>query len=164
MEGPASGEREDAAVVPRSKWMLASLLSGCVVLAALSCSAEDASEANEDSVRKFTRVPAPDGIQIRRYNKTDGPQPGPTDEVSVHYHGTFDDGTVFDSSVERGTPSTFPLNRVIPCWTKAVTLLHVGEKAEVICPPDQAYGKQGTPGRIPPNARLTFEIELLEIR
>ena len=67
MEGPASGEREDAAVVPRSKWMLASLLSGCVVLAALSCSAEDASEANEEPVRKFTRVPAPDGIQIRRY-------------------------------------------------------------------------------------------------
>ncbi|MFQ5416119.1 MAG: FKBP-type peptidyl-prolyl cis-trans isomerase [Myxococcota bacterium] len=148
----------------QSRWVFGSLLSGFVVLAALSCSAaEDAGEVAPAPARKFTRVPAPDGIQIRRYNQTDGAQPRPTDRVRVHYHGTFDDGTVFDSSVERGTPATFPLNRVIPCWTKAVTLLHVGEKAEVICPPDQAYGKQGAPGRIPPNARLTFEIELLEV-
>jgi FKBP-type peptidyl-prolyl cis-trans isomerase FkpA len=124
--------------------------------------AEEAGE--QPPARKFTRVPAPDGIQIRRFNQTDGAKPSKTDTVEVHYHGTFQDGRVFDSSVERGRPATFPLNRVIRCWTEAVTLLRVGEKAEVTCPPDTAYGAGGAPPRIPPNATLIFEIELLGIR
>jgi len=130
---------------------------------AARASAADDSAAEGEAPRAFTRVPAPNGIEIRRFNETDGAKPGPTDRVRVHYHGTFKDGRVFDSSVERGRPATFPLNRVIPCWTEAVTRLHVGEKAEVVCPPETAYGARGAPPTIPPNATLNFEIELLGI-
>lgn len=133
-----------------------------LVSSGTSAFAED--EAKSEAGRKFTRVPAPDGIQIRRYNATEGAKPGKTDTVTVHYHGTFEDGKVFDSSVERGSPASFPLNRVIPCWTEAVTRLRVGEKARVTCPPATAYGARGAPPRIPPNATLIFEIELLGIR
>ena len=71
---------------------------------------------------------------------------------------------VFDSSVERKRPASFPLTRVISCWTEALQLMHVGEKAEVTCPPKTAYGLRGSPPKIPANATLTFEIELLSIR
>lgn len=129
-----------------------------------NAAAEAPAAAEGEASRAFTRVPAPDGIQIRRFNETDGAQPGRSDRVSVHYHGTFENGHVFDSSVERGRPATFPLDRVIRCWTEAVTRLHVGEKAEVVCPPETAYGARGAPPTIPPNATLIFEIELLGIQ
>jgi FKBP-type peptidyl-prolyl cis-trans isomerase FkpA len=121
-------------------------------------------EVSDEAGRKFTRVPAPDGIEIRRYNKTNGAMPAKTDRVVVHYHGTLESGKVFDSSVDRGKPATFPLNRVISCWTEAVTRMHVGEKIEVICPPKTAYGARGFPPLISPNATLTFEIELIAIK
>jgi FKBP-type peptidyl-prolyl cis-trans isomerase FkpA len=92
----------------------------------------------------------------------EGPSPKVTDVVRVHYHGTFPDGEVFDSSVERGEPASFPLNRVIPCWTEALQLMKVGGKARLTCPPGIAYGAQGA-GPIPPNATLTFDVELLGI-
>ena len=92
-----------------------------------------------------------------------GPSPGPTDTVKVHYHGTLRDGSVFDSSVARGEPAEFPLNRVIPCWTEGVALMSVGSKAKLICPPEIAYGDRGAPPSIPGGAVLTFEVELLEI-
>jgi FKBP-type peptidyl-prolyl cis-trans isomerase FkpA len=133
--------------------------SGALASAAL---AQEAAPA--DAPRRFVRVPAPDGIQIRRFNKTDGRMPKRDDRVTVHYHGTLEDGTVFDSSVQRGSPSNFDLDKVVPCWTEALTRLRVGEKAEVQCPPRTAYGLKGSPPRIPPNATLTFEIELLAIR
>ena len=94
----------------------------------------------------------------------DGPSPAATDTVEVHYHGTLRDGTVFDSSVERGTPATFPLNRVIPCWTEAVQKMKVGGKARLVCPADIAYGDRGSPPRIAPGAALVFEVELLGIQ
>jgi FKBP-type peptidyl-prolyl cis-trans isomerase FkpA len=92
----------------------------------------------------------------------EGAQPGPTDEVKVHYHGTLRDGTVFDSSVDRGSPAQFPLDRVIPCWTEAVTQMKVGSKSRVVCPASIAYGSRGM-GTIPGDAALVFEVELLEI-
>jgi FKBP-type peptidyl-prolyl cis-trans isomerase len=92
----------------------------------------------------------------------EGAQPGPTDEVKVHYHGTLRDGTVFDSSVDRGTPAQFPLDRVIPCWTEAVTQMKVGGKSRIVCPASIAYGSRGM-GAIPGDAALVFEVELLEI-
>ena len=92
-----------------------------------------------------------------------GPRPQATDIVEVHYHGTFPDGRVFDSSVERGQPARFPLNRVIACWTRGVQEIKVGGKAKLVCPPDVAYGPRGAPPRIPPNATLHFEVELLGI-
>ena len=91
-----------------------------------------------------------------------GIQPTVQDTVEVHYHGTLEDGTVFDSSVQRGQPAKFPLNRVIACWQMGIPQLKVGGKAILTCPPDVAYGPNGT-GRIPPNATLTFEVELLGV-
>ena len=91
-----------------------------------------------------------------------GANPTATDKVRVHYHGTLRDGTVFDSSVERGEPSEFPLNRVIACWTEGVAMMKVGGKARLICPADIAYGNRAT-GRIPAGAALSFEVELIEI-
>jgi len=83
-------------------------------------------------------------------------------EVKVHYHGTLRDGTVFDSSVDRGSPAQFPLDRVIPCWTEAVTQMKVGTKSRIVCPAAIAYGSRGM-GTIPGDAALVFEVELLEI-
>lgn len=92
-----------------------------------------------------------------------GAKPAATDKVTVHYHGTLVDGTVFDSSVNRGAPATFPLNGVIKCWTEAVQLIKVGGKARLVCPADIAYGDRGSPPKIKPGATLVFEVELLEI-
>lgn len=91
-----------------------------------------------------------------------GPSPKETDKVKVHYHGTLTDGTVFDSSVQRGEPVTFALNGVIKCWTEGVQLMKVGGKSKLVCPADIAYGDEGRPG-IKPGAALIFEVELLEI-
>ena len=93
-----------------------------------------------------------------------GAAPAATETVRVHYRGTFPDGKEFDSSIGRGQPAEFPLNRVIKCWTEGVQLMKVGGKAQLICPAAIAYGERGTPGGpIPPNATLHFEIELLGI-
>ena len=104
------------------------------------------------------------GLEITHVVTGTGPSPTARDTVLVHYHGTFADGGVFDSSVERGQPARFPLNRVIPCWTEGLQLMKVGGKAKLVCPPQIAYGAQGAPPRIPPNATLLFEVELLEIQ
>jgi FKBP-type peptidyl-prolyl cis-trans isomerase FkpA len=84
--------------------------------------------------------------------------------VIVHYHGTLQDGTVFDSSVERRRPTNFRMDQMIPCWVEALTRLHVGEKARVTCPPETAYGAKGSPPAVPANATLTFELELLGVQ
>lgn len=89
--------------------------------------------------------------------------PKATDRVKVHYTGKLIDGTVFDSSVERGQPATFPLNGVIRCWTEGLQRMKVGEKARLICPPELAYGDRGAPPRIRPGATLVFDVQLLEI-
>jgi FKBP-type peptidyl-prolyl cis-trans isomerase FkpA len=92
-----------------------------------------------------------------------GAQPGTTDTVSVHYHGTLRDGSVFDSSRDRGQPAEFPINRVIPCWTEALQKMKVGGRAVVVCPASIAYGDRGY-GTIKPGAALRFEVELLSIQ
>jgi FKBP-type peptidyl-prolyl cis-trans isomerase FkpA len=92
-----------------------------------------------------------------------GASPKATDRVKVHYHGTLADGAVFDSSVQRGEPATFPLNGVIPCWTEGLQLMKVGGKSRLVCPAAIAYGDRGAPPRIKPGSTLTFEVELLEI-
>lgn len=93
----------------------------------------------------------------------DGAKPAATDKVKVHYHGTLIDGTVFDSSVERGEPISFPLNGVIPGWTEGVQLMPVGAKYRFFIPYDLAYGERGSPPVIPPYAALIFDVELLGI-
>ena len=92
-----------------------------------------------------------------------GASPAATDTVKVHYRGTFLDGKEFDSSYKRNEPTSFPLNRVIPCWTEGVQRMKVGGKAKLTCPPSIAYGERGAGSVIPPNATLQFEIELLEV-
>lgn len=104
------------------------------------------------------------GLEITTLREGTGASPKARDRVVVHYHGTFEDGKVFDSSVERGRPASFPLNRVIRCWTEGLQMMKVGGKARLVCPPQIAYGMRGKPPRIPPNATLTFEVELLEIK
>ena len=102
------------------------------------------------------------GIVIQEITPGTGDSPTADDTVQVHYHGTLRDGTVFDSSVDRGEPATFPLNGVIPCWTEGLQHIGVGGKSRLVCPADLAYGPQGPPG-IPGNSALMFEVELLEI-
>lgn len=92
-----------------------------------------------------------------------GDQPTAADTVKVHYKGTLIDGTEFDSSYKRNEPATFPLGGVIKCWTEGVAKMKTGGKAKLICPPEIAYGEMGRPS-IPPNATLTFEVELLEVQ
>lgn len=92
-----------------------------------------------------------------------GQQPTADSKVKVHYTGTLIDGTVFDSSVQRGEPVTFPLNGVIRCWTEGLQKMKVGGKAKLICPSDLAYGDRGSPPKIKPGSTLVFEVELLAI-
>lgn len=92
-----------------------------------------------------------------------GASPKATDTVKVHYHGTLANGTVFDSSVDRGEPAEFPLNRVIPCWTEGVAKMKPGGKATLVCPAEIAYGDRGAPPSIPGGATLSFDVELLSV-
>ena len=93
-----------------------------------------------------------------------GAMPAATDTVTVHYHGTLIDGTVFDSSVERGQPASFPLNGVIAGWTEGVQLMKAGDKYRFFIPPELAYGANGAGALIGPNATLIFDVELLEVQ
>lgn len=92
-----------------------------------------------------------------------GDQPKPTDKVKVHYTGKLTDGTVFDSSKERGEPAVFPLSGVIKCWSEGMAMMKVGGSATLVCPSDLAYGDRGAPPKIKPGATLVFDVELLEI-
>jgi FKBP-type peptidyl-prolyl cis-trans isomerase FkpA len=103
------------------------------------------------------------GLEYTELELGTGKSPNRNNVVEVHYHGTLEDGKVFDSSVDRGTPASFPLSRVIPCWTEGVAKMRVGGKSRLVCPPKIAYGARGYPPLIPPNATLTFEVELLGI-
>lgn len=103
------------------------------------------------------------GIVITTLTEGTGASPKSSETVKVHYRGTLTDGKEFDSSYGRGQPATFPLNRVIPCWTEGVQTMKVGGKAKLLCPPNLAYGSRGVPGTIPADSTLIFEVELLEI-
>ena len=104
------------------------------------------------------------GLTYQSLKDGTGASPKATNTVRVHYHGTLADGKVFDSSVQRGQPAEFRLNQVIPCWTEGVQMMKVGGKAKLTCPPQIAYGARGAGGVIPPNATLTFEVELLDVK
>ena len=103
------------------------------------------------------------GLQYEVLEQGDGPKPEATDRVKVHYEGTLTDGTVFDSSYERGDPTSFPLNGVIKGWTEGLQLMPVGSTYRFVIPSDLAYGERGAGGRIGPNETLVFKVELLEI-
>ena len=103
------------------------------------------------------------GLQYEVMKMGSGDKPKETDEVTVHYHGTLTDGKVFDSSVDRGEPATFPLNGVIKGWTEALQLMPIGSKFKIFLPSDLAYGAQGAGQMIGPHETLIFEVELLKI-
>ncbi len=103
------------------------------------------------------------GLVYRALEEGKGESPTPADTVRVHYRGRFPDGREFDSSYSRGQPASFPLNRVIRCWTEGVQRMKVGGKAKLTCPAAIAYGERGAGSVIPPNAILQFEVELLGI-
>jgi FKBP-type peptidyl-prolyl cis-trans isomerase FkpA len=103
------------------------------------------------------------GLVYRALQEGQGASPSATDTVKVHYRGTLPDGREFDSSYKRNEPASFPLDRVIKCWTEGVQRMKVGGKAKLTCPSAIAYGERGAGGVIPPNATLHFEVELLGI-
>jgi len=103
------------------------------------------------------------GLQYEILKAGTGPIPTADQKVRTHYHGSLTDGTVFDSSVDRGEPVSFPVNGVIKGWIEALTMMPVGSKWRLVIPPGLAYGEAGSPPAIPPNATLVFEVELLAI-
>jgi FKBP-type peptidyl-prolyl cis-trans isomerase FklB len=117
----------------------------------------------EENKKREGVVTLPSGLQYEVINEGDGAIPKATDKVKCHYHGTLIDGTVFDSSVQRGQPAVFGVNQVIKGWVEALQLMSVGSKWRLYIPSDLAYGKQGAGGSIEPNTTLIFDVELLGI-
>ena len=137
-------------------------LEGLQKKAAEAATAEAKAFLDENATKEGVKVTA-SGLQYKVLKEGEGEQPGAEDEVTVHYTGKLLDGTVFDSSEERGEPATFPLNRVIPGWTEGVQLMKEGAKYEFFIPSDLAYGPQGIPNVIPPHSTLIFEVELIKV-
>lgn len=109
-------------------------------------------------------ISLPNGVQYEVLKEGSGPKPLVTNDVTCHYHGTLIDGTVFDSSVRRGSPATFPLNKVIKGWTDTLVLMPLGSKWRLYIPPGLAYGDRQVSASIGPNSTLIFEVELLGIK
>ena len=116
-----------------------------------------------ENKEKENVVSLPSGLQYEILTVGDGPVPTATDTVKCHYHGTLIDGTVFDSSVQRGQPATFGVTQVIKGWVEALQLMPVGSKWRLFVPSNMAYGEQGAGNDIQPNSALIFEVELLGI-
>ena len=116
------------------------------------------------NARRPEVVTLPSGLQYEVVREGTGAKPKASDTVEVHYHGTLIDGTVFDSSVQRGTPATFGVTQVIPGWVEALQLMPVGSKWKLYIPSELAYGAQGAGGAIGPHTTLVFEVELLGIK
>ena len=109
-------------------------------------------------------VTLPSGLQYEIIKQGDGPKPSATNTVTCHYHGTTIKGEVFDSSVKRGQPASFPLNAVIKGWTEALQLMPVGSKWKLFIPPQLAYGNRTISREIGPNSTLIFEVELISFK
>jgi len=128
----------------------------------LSMEKAEGAKLLEAEAAKPGAVKTESGLVYIETKAGEGASPKASDTVKVHYHGMLRDGTVFDSSVDRGEPATFPLGRVIPAWTEGLQKMKVGGKARLVCPAELAYKDDGRPG-IPGGAVLIFEVELIEI-
>lgn len=117
-----------------------------------------------ENAKKENVVTLPSGLQYEIIKQGDGPKPSANNTVTCHYHGTTIKGDVFDSSVRRGQPASFPLNAVIKGWTEALQLMPVGSKWKLFLPPHLAYGNRNISREIGPNSTLIFEVELLSFK
>jgi len=106
----------------------------------------------------------PSGVQYKVLSEGAGKMPKKTDTVTVHYRGTFINGTEFDSSIARGQPTTFQVDGVIPGWSEALQLMKEGAKWQLFIPPELAYGERGMPPRMPPQSILLFDVELISVK
>jgi len=132
----------------------------------MMAAAELEAQAGQDYIAKMAAekgaTQTASGLVYKELQAGDGAQPTAASTVKAHYKGTLRDGTEFDSSYARGEPITIGLNQVVPCWTEGIAMMKEGGKAVMTCPSDIAYGPRGQ-GGIPPNAALTFEVELIEV-
>ena len=130
--------------------------------------AADNLKAGQEFLEANTNKPGvatlPSGLQYEILKEGNGQKPSATSNVTCHYHGTLIDGTVFDSSVQRGQPATFPLNKVIKGWTEGLQLMATGSKWRFFIPPQLAYGDRQVSAQIGPNSTLIFDVELLEVK
>lgn len=117
----------------------------------------------EENAKNDSVTQTASGLQYMVLKEGTGAKPGPTDEVTVHYTGRLINGTVFDSSVDRGEPATFPLNQVIPGWTEGLQLMSEGAKYRLFIPSELAYGEKGAGNDILPNSTLIFDVELIKV-
>jgi FKBP-type peptidyl-prolyl cis-trans isomerase FklB len=124
---------------------------------------EDGKKFLADNSKRENVITLPSGLQYEIMKAGEGPKPNLEDKVTTNYHGTLIDGTVFDSSVDRGEPASFPVNGVIKGWTEALQLMPVGSKWKLFVPYDLAYGERGTGPQIGPYTTLIFEVELISI-
>ena len=138
-------------------------LAALLIAGTAAAQSAPASGPLADAAAEKGAVVTASGLVYRALEEGKGESPAATDTVRVHYRGRFPDGREFDSSYSRGQPASFPLNRVIRCWTEGVQRMKVGGKAKLTCPAAIAYGERGAGGVIPPNAILLFEVELLGI-
>lgn len=136
-------------------------VAGLLGLAHTSGAAEPG-PADKDAPQEFKSTKS--GLKYRVLRKSDGPKPKSSNTVKVHYRGWLDDGKEFDSSYKRNEPIEFPLNRVIPGWTEGMQLVGKGGMIELEIPAELGYGANGVPGAIPPNSRLHFLVELIDIK
>ncbi len=131
------------------------LLSGC------SSVLDQRGPIDSDAPTEFTVLDS--GLQYRILRQSDGNKPSNFSKVKVHYHGTLDDGTVFDSSYSRGKPAIFGLNQVVAGWTEGLQLIGEGGMIELRIPPELGYGSAGSPPVIPGDATLTFSVEMIRV-
>lgn len=132
--------------------------------AQIAAKAKEAGKAYRDQAAKAKdTTTTASGVIMTTIRAGSGATPAASDQVKVHYEGKLIDGTVFDSSIQRGQPVTFPVNGVVPCWTEALQHMSVGTKIKLICPPELAYGDRGSPPKIPGGSTLVFDVELLDI-
>jgi FKBP-type peptidyl-prolyl cis-trans isomerase FklB len=152
--------------------MLDATSSQSVIQNYLNAKQKQKGEVNTEAGKKFLAENKskpgvkvlPDGLQYIVIKEGTGPTPTATDTVSVHYHGTLIDGTVFDSSIERGEPAEFPVGAVIKGWTEALQMMKVGSKYKLFIPSELAYGDRAAGPKIGANSTLIFEVELLGIK
>ena len=123
-----------------------------------------ANDAIDKAAKEKGAVKTPSGMVYKSIKDGKGKSPSAANTVEVNYRGTLTNGKEFDSSYKRHQSISFPLSRVIPCWTEGVQMMKVGGKAKLVCPPELAYGARGAGSDVPPNATLIFEVELLGIK